>query len=115
MFEDNGEAYRALPTIERDLLGSLLSTDGGLLQELTPHLRDSASAQLIVDKELAVLQENNPSVAAALRGTVEGICEMLDGRIKSEQKDGLFRAAAYLNGFLLFNILALQLRRDHRS
>ena len=105
MFEDNGKTYRALPQIERDLLGSLLSTDGGLLQELTPHLRDPASAQLIVDKELAVLQENNPSVAAALRGTVEGICEMLDGRLNSERPNGLFRAAAYLNGFLLFEYI----------
>jgi hypothetical protein len=112
---DNGGTYRALPKIEQDILEFILQDEAGAVSQFGGTLGDIGSALARVDAELSGLEQANPSLAAAVRGTVEGLYSVFANELYSEQSRAMLRAVSFFNAFTVLRLLDLQWRRMQPS
>ena len=110
---DPGRAgtYRALPTLEDDVMSLILRYAVGPMDILLGDDLDTLDALKRIDQELAGLEAANPNLATVLRRTVEAIHDALDEAVPSEQMKVLMRVAAYTNAFTILRTLDMQMRR----
>ena len=103
--------YRALPTLEDEVMNLVLRYAVGPMDILLGDELDTLDALKRIDQELAGLGEANPNLAALLRRTVEAIHAALDKSVDSEQMKVLVRVVAYTNAFTILRTLDMQMRR----
>ena len=103
--------YRALPTLEDDVMSLILRYAVGPMDILLGDDLDTLDALKRIDQELAGLEAANPNLATVLRRTVEAIHDALDEAVPSEQMKVLMRVAAYTNAFTILRTLDMQMRR----
>ena len=110
---DSGRSgtYRALPTLEDDVMSLILRYAVGPMDILLGDDLDTLDALKRIDQELAGLETANPNLATVLRRTVEAIHDALDEAVPSEQMKVLMRVAAYTNAFTILRTMDMQMRR----
>ena len=110
---DSGRSgtYRALPTLEDDVMSLILRYAVGPMDILLGDDLDTLDALKRIDQELAGLEAANPNLASVLRRTVEAIHDALDEAVPSEQMKVLMRVAAYTNAFTILRTMDMQMRR----
>ena len=104
--------YRALPTLEDEVMNLVLRYAVGPMDILLGDELDTLDALKRIDQELAGLGEANPNLAVLLRRTVEAIHAALDKAVVSEQMKVLIRVVAYTNAFTILRTLDMQMRRS---
>ncbi len=103
--------YRALPTLEDEVMSLILRYAVGPMDILLGDDLDTMDALKRIDQELEGLAEANPNLATLLRRTVEAIHDALDDAVPSEQMKVLMRVAAYTNAFTILRTMDMQMRR----
>ena len=103
--------YRALPTLEDDVMSLILRYAVGPMDILLGDDLDTLDALKRIDQELTGLAEANPNLANLLRRTVEAIHDALDEAVPSEQMKVLMRVAVYTNALTILRTLDMQMRR----
>ena len=103
--------YRALPTLEDEVMSLILRYAVGPMDILLGDDLDTMDALKRIDQELEGLAEANPNLATLLRRTVEAIHDALDEAVPSEQMKVLMRVAAYTNALTILRTLDMQMRR----
>ena len=112
--EDGGRSgtYRALPTLEDEVMSLILRYAVGPMDLLLGDDLDTLDSLKRIDQELEGLAEANPNLATVLRRTVEAIHSALEKSIESEQTKVLIRVVAYTNAFTILRTLDMQMRRS---